>query len=686
MGRQMNRWLDKVRRWRATRQLKAANLRDSDAISGYGHQTGLEALEPRVLLSSATLLPAFEPDSRAVWASSKETIGADEISGMVGDLTLRQQTIDFLENKGVTTVYLFVGNENSLNQTDPVFHPGEGPAKTAGYESLIEDLHERGINVFAMIGGRLVQDNGTAVPDLYDRMRFQFDGVLAWNDARDDDPATMDQLFDGVNFDLEPWASNPDWFDDDAKVGWREYLDFGAEIMNAKAQGGSTIPVGAFTFHGFGDNDDVFLVDWDNSFDGTDPAVEKQLSAHLIDTYDYLSVASFRDTAFRLTVNAQDELNQSNALSTPKPIVIGVETTSAVEDIMQTFFDDSDMKMETQLALVKTMLTGSDAFSGFAIQDLAGYMELATWVTGRHVFYNNSSFDGGNPVANIDDDGAIPLDPDSASDPLLGKTALLPGETATFQHYTSYNKGINGIMIDIMNLAKPMELNTADFEFRLGNDDDPGMWDAAPAPNNIAVRTGAGVHGADRITITWQDNVIQKQWLQVTVKISGNTGLVSNDVFYFGNAVGETGNNPNEAIVDVFDVAGVRDNPRSSANPAPIDNRYDFNRDTLVDVFDFAIARDHTTNSETALRLITAPLQSGPSGAPGSSVDNGGFEDGLTDWGITGDATTAGSAFGETPTEGISQAVITTSNTAGGNIGEGGIESFLGLTAARWTR
>jgi hypothetical protein len=47
-------------------------------------------------------------------------------------------------------------------------------------------------------------------------------------------------------------------------------------------------------------------------------------------------------------------------------------------------------------------------------------------VVGRHIFYNNSYWDGNDPAANTDDDNAIAPDPDHATDPSLGKTALLP--------------------------------------------------------------------------------------------------------------------------------------------------------------------------------------------------------------------------------------------------------------------
>ena len=57
-------------------------------------------------------------------------------------------------------------------------------------------------------------------------------------------------------------------------------------------------------------------------------------------------------------------------------------------------------------------------------------------VVGRYVFYNNSRFDGGSTGAA--DDAAIATD----------KQALLPGAGATFANYTSYSRGINGVMID----------------------------------------------------------------------------------------------------------------------------------------------------------------------------------------------------------------------------------------------
>ena len=214
-------------------------------------------------------------------------------------------------------------------------------------------------------------------------------------------------------------------------------------------------------------------------------------------------------------------------------------------------------------------------------------------VVDRHVFYNNSAFDGNSAAINSADDSAIATD----------KTALLPGQTATLANYTSYSRGINGLMVDIAGLPTD-HLTAADFEFRVGNSNTPTAWTTAAAPTSISVRLGAGVSGSARVEIIWPDGAIQKEWLQVTVKATPNTGLTTADVFYFGNAVGETGNAAGDAIVDTIDSQGAQNHP---LNPAPISSVYDFNRDALVNATDTTLATNNATTAGTALKLIATP-------------------------------------------------------------------------------
>jgi hypothetical protein len=192
-------------------------------------------------------------------------------------------------------------------------------------------------------------------------------------------------------------------------------------------------------------------------------------------------------------------------------------------------------------------------------------------VVGRHVFYNQSVFDGNDANAGVADDGAIATD----------KVALRPGQKATFANYTGYHRGLNGLMVDIRDLAG--EPTAADFAFRMGNTADPSGWAAGPAPTSVTVRRGAGVEGSDRVTLIWGANAPKKQWLQVTVLATSVTGLGQPDVFYFGNAVGETGNSAGDARVTAADALRILGNVSASVG---ITNRFDINRDGKVGAAD----------------------------------------------------------------------------------------------------
>ncbi len=233
---------------------------------------------------------------------------------------------------------------------------------------------------------------------------------------------------------------------------------------------------------------------------------------------------------------------------------------------------------------------------------------IGPWIIGRYVFYNNSSFDNHEPLPNSDDDAAIATD----------KSALLPDQTATFANYTSYSRGINGMIVDIADpLRTPSE---ADFEFKVGGDDTPGDWDDAPLPSSVTVRPGQGTDGSDRVTIIWADNVIENQWLQVTV-LAENTGLAENNVFYYGNAIGDSGNSAGDAKVNAFDMLGARDNQRNFLDPAPIDFAFDYDRNARVDAADMLIAREDPTHFLNALRLIGVPgAKSAAAEAQGAEV------------------------------------------------------------------
>ena len=241
-------------------------------------------------------------------------------------------------------------------------------------------------------------------------------------------------------------------------------------------------------------------------------------------------------------------------------------------------------------------LDGSQTYvDGIVPLEMARAELVLPMVTGRWVFYNNSSFDGNDAAANAGDDGAVAPD----------KSPLFVGQTATFANYTSYSRGVNGIMVDLVNA--PAEPTLADFVFKVGNDSVPSAWADAPTPVSLTVRSGAGAGGGDRVTIIWADGAVTGQWLRVEVLATSSTGLAGPDVFHFGNAVGETGDSAMQAHVNASDEVGARNNPHDFSDPAPITDRYDFNRDQLVNATDEVTCRNNPTHFLTALRLISPP-------------------------------------------------------------------------------
>jgi hypothetical protein len=163
-----------------------------------------------------------------------------------------------------------------------------------------------------------------------------------------------------------------------------------------------------------------------------------------------------------------------------------------------------------------------------------------------------------------------------------------------------------------IDFANPVTgLSAADFGFRAGTEPDPADWLPAPAPAALTILPGAGTGGAHRVLLTWADGLLRNLWLEVTVRATAATQLPVPDVFYFGNAVGETGNSPLNAITDALDQSAVLANIRPSGSPAPLTDRYDLNRDGAVDAFDVAIPRDNPTTASTAIPLLDL---SGPQG------------------------------------------------------------------------
>jgi len=317
------------------------------------------------------------------------------------------------------------------------------------------------------------------------------------------------------------------------------------------------------------------------------------------------------EDVFTVTVNP---VNDAPTVANPiADVNVNEDAADALIDLSGVFADvdpgDSltlSLEGNTNTGLVTTNLVGDQLTLSYAADqfgtaditiramDLQGdWVEDVFTVTvnpvgdivDRHIFYNNSVLDGNDPTVNVADDAAIALD----------KKVLLPGGTASFANYTSYSRGINGLMVDLDELADAV--TAADFEFEVNSASDPDTWVPGPVPMSVTVREDVGAGGSDRVTVVWADNAIENQWVKVTVLANANTDLADSDEFYFGSVIGDT---DGDAQVDSDDYSAVL----SQFGQAGSGLTADFNADGGVDFTDFAALRPHYG---TSVLLPTPP-------------------------------------------------------------------------------
>ena len=339
-----------------------------------------------------------------------------------------------------------------------------------------------------------------------------------------------------------------------------------AELQNLP-QPGAPISITLEVTDSFGltDTDVSSLVIYENQPAASFTAAPNPAAPEQSITFD--ASGSHHDRPDRSIVSYDWDFDDGGTLSTPDPVVTYSYDDPGEFTVTLTVGDDN----------VPPRSDSTDL-----LMEVNGTVEISD----RYVFYNNSAWD--DPGRGGSDSQAIATD----------KVALLPGQEASFANYTSYVRGINGIIIDVLGLANPGAIDATDFTFKLGNDDTPADWSDAPMPS-IDVMPGPG--GADRILMSWDDNAITNTWLEVTVLVTANTGLPAADVFYFGNLVGEcTG----DGKVKTFDVRETRNSPRPFFDPALLDTLHDFNRDRRVNAIDTLIVRNNQTWSATELELI----------------------------------------------------------------------------------
>ncbi len=187
--------------------------------------------------------------------------------------------------------------------------------------------------------------------------------------------------------------------------------------------------------------------------------------------------------------------------------------------------------------------------------------------------------------------------------------ALLPGGTATRDNFTNYWRGLNRIVIDLEGFLGS-SLTNKDLRFNQGNSNEVTGWKPAPLPESIDVIPGGGINGSTRVVLTWSDkHAIRGQWLETTVLASGAAKLAQDEVFYFGNQIGDVNGAAAGALVrvDGTDWALIADNYAFAPNSADIANDFDVNRDGRVNLNDNLIVR-YNWRAEGELRMISPSI------------------------------------------------------------------------------
>ena len=222
------------------------------------------------------------------------------------------------------------------------------------------------------------------------------------------------------------------------------------------------------------------------------------------------------------------------------------------------------------LTLNSTPTITDSSGNGLAVGAVTSWVVVpSAQVVGRYVFYGNS------PRVGDTEFGA----PQAAEN----KHALLSNQTPSSANVTGFSRGLNGILIDMVGLPAGNELTVDDFDFAVKRG--AADWSDVPDPH-VRIERGGVINSADRIVLTWPDGMIRNAWLNVVVLANARTWLTSNDKFYFGNLVADTGGG--DLAVDDDDVLSVR---RHLHDKTPDSAAFDFDNDGIVSIRDYALVR-----------------------------------------------------------------------------------------------
>ena len=304
--------------------------------------------------------------------------------------------------------------------------------------------------------------------------------------------------------------------------------------------------------------------------------------------FDNAGPVSVPGWATSIVAGPSDEAGQTLTflVTTTNPSLFAV--APAISSSGTLSFTPAERASGTCTVSVRLVDSGGGSLGGVdtsLVQAFTISVQVRPRVVGRWLAYGGSAWDTPGSLG----DAAI------ASD----KQALRPGWLSSFANVSSYHRGINCIMVDIVGMAGTP--NSSDVDARVGTSTaNPGAWPLAPSPSGITVRRGAGVSGSDRVTITWPDYSIRNTWLRLRLLPGARTSLAEPDEFYLASVVAEIGDRANEFVVNSADVTRIR--LAVASQPVGINSPFDLDRDGWVNSTDVILARLNVTTD--LLRIV----------------------------------------------------------------------------------
>jgi hypothetical protein len=270
--------------------------------------------------------------------------------------------------------------------------------------------------------------------------------------------------------------------------------------------------------------------------------------------------------------------------------------------------------------VVSLAITAAGRGTGTELVTLSVNDAFSSTVTGRRLFYNNSIWD--NEGYGYTNASAIATD----------KVAYIPSgggaTTSTFANMSSYTGGINGIMVELAGTHGA--LTADDFTIRMSGqfnamNNSPGTWAAAPS-FTVTLVPDTPVSGTDRYELIWPDGAIVNRYVYVLVEGNDteggnntNTGLATSDYFFYGNMIGDTGQDAYP-----YPYVNATDQLQTRANSGDTDilSPFDFNRDAEVNAIDTLTVRNNLGNFMPYLIIATAGpyAPEGPGGGDGDDA------------------------------------------------------------------